>query len=859
MIFQCWFFNHIQSMLCISRVFNYYKDKTEKGTISMKMYIHLVLGDAQRRDGNNVSAGASFTQQVESRTGMGDDSPVSTPHQMPCSSTPSSSTQAKSVASQPSCSSEVLLSAKECQDLIGEFFGADKVVHSYYTCPSKLCSSLREEEIARLKQQKKKYIHTWHQEKENWWLCFVESEGMFCLLCKKHAVKTVQNKEESAFIQTASTRLKYDVIKGHRDSDRHRKAVSQELLQRVSQLKYFNHRSEGSIREIFLNLGETIKEQIVTSVQKVQSYGLMVDEVTDISVQSQMLTFIQFVSPVTSSVEIAFLSVQNVLDEFSSANADALTSLIKDELVQQCGLSLKNLKSLATDGAAVMIGKNNGVAAQLKELNPVIINVHCICHKLALACTDTNKEIAYIKRVEDTLRQLWTYFENSPKRLAVLLKMQINIKKCSLQLKEKSKQILVKRMKKACSTRWLSFDKSVAALYQEYEAVLHTLQALDEGGCATAHGLLNRPKEGKFVGVLFILKDVLPILSNLSKAFQGGSVAFSQIVPLINATKASLEELLETNSPVQKFLAALDSYTNICEDLKLSTVQQQQLHRLQEQYVTSMVGNIEARFANSSPILAALKIFYPLAVPESNEFGFNVYGNRDISSLAQHFYQGDDDASQKTRSSKLLAEWHQMKFNINDNIKPNIPIEIKTGKSSTTSTQWFLSQLMKAKSEYQPFFGELLLIAEAAITLPVSNAWPERGASALKIVKNRCRSRLQNDMLEAMLHVKNNGPALGSPKMASLVTQAVQSWLDKKNRKKLPSRQGPLHTATEAPLPVNSPKEVADVSVQTDVVEENAIQEIEHEVEEVSTLLDISPVLPDSDDYDSAFESDTDS
>ena len=105
----------------------------------------------------------------------------------------------------------------------------------------------------------------------------------------------------------------------------------------VSQLKYFNHRSEGSIREIFLILGETIKEEIVTSVQKVQSYGLMVDEVTDISVQSQMLTFIQFVSPVTSSVEIAFLSVQNALDEFSSANADALTSLIKDQLVQQCG------------------------------------------------------------------------------------------------------------------------------------------------------------------------------------------------------------------------------------------------------------------------------------------------------------------------------------------------------------------------------------------------------------------------------------------------------------------------------------------------------------------------------------------
>lgn len=219
-------------------------------------------------------------------------------------------------------------------------------------------------------------------------------------------------------------------------------------------LKYFNRKSEGSIREIFLVLVETMKEEIVHSAQKVQSYGLMVDEVTDIAVQSQILTFIQFVSPVTSCIETAFLSVQNVLEEFESANADGLTSLIKDEL-QQCGLSLTNLKGLATDEAAVMTGRNNGVATKLKELNPVLISVQCICHKLALACTDTNKEINDIKRVEDILRQLWAYFENSPKRLAVLLKMQITIKKCSLQLKDKSKQLLVKRIKKACSTRWL--------------------------------------------------------------------------------------------------------------------------------------------------------------------------------------------------------------------------------------------------------------------------------------------------------------------------------------------------------------------------------------------------------------------
>ena len=122
-----------------------------------------------------------------------------------------------------------------------------------------------------------------------------------------------------------------------------------------------------------------------------------------------------------------------------------------------------------------------------------------------------------------------------------------------------------------------------------------------------------------------------------------------------------------------------------------------------------------------------------------------------------------------------------------------------------------------------------------------------------------------------MLHVKINAPALGSPKMESLVKQAVEAWLSKKNRKKLPSRQHALLTTTEVPLPLHIPKEVADVSIQTvaveeddvvsiqaDTVEENALYEVQHQVDEVSTLLDISTGLPDGEDYDSAFESDSD-
>ena len=37
------------------------------------------------------------------------------------------------------------------------------------------------------------------------------------------------------------------------------------------------------------------------------------------------------------------------------------------------------------DGASVMIGKHNGVSAKLKLIDPVLIHIHCIAHRLTLA------------------------------------------------------------------------------------------------------------------------------------------------------------------------------------------------------------------------------------------------------------------------------------------------------------------------------------------------------------------------------------------------------------------------------------------------------------------------------------------
>jgi len=49
------------------------------------------------------------------------------------------------------------------------------------------------------------------------------------------------------------------------------------------------------------------------------------------------------------------------------------------------GLSINKLVGIGTDNASVMVGINNGVHQKLKEHNPSLILVTCVCHSLKLA------------------------------------------------------------------------------------------------------------------------------------------------------------------------------------------------------------------------------------------------------------------------------------------------------------------------------------------------------------------------------------------------------------------------------------------------------------------------------------------
>jgi len=98
--------------------------------------------------------------------------------------------------------------------------------------------------------------------------------------------------------------------------------------------------------------------------------------------------------------------------------------------------------------------------------------------------------------------------------MALYMKVQLEIS--SVQLSEKRKKIVGKKLKKACRTRWLSLHAASSAIFNDYLVVPQTLRQLKDED-AVAHGLHSKVEIAKFIGSIYILITVLPILSFLSE------------------------------------------------------------------------------------------------------------------------------------------------------------------------------------------------------------------------------------------------------------------------------------------------------------------------------------------------------
>lgn len=704
---------------------------------------------------------------------------------------------------------------------------------------------------------------------------YIEGQGFYCFLCKKHQTTNTQNKE-SKFTLEPAVRIKEQTLKSHLDCSAHQRAVSGELLNRVSyfqhqldhaaevadevyynafyamywlakhciankqvnslitllehlgcEVKSFQHRSAGSEREIIQLIAKVIQDEIVDQVKSSATFGILMDDMTDVTSKEQMIFFIQYYCRKDEKVKTKFLSVESVLehDESCSANAETLFKVFCSKL-NELGLEVTKVGGMASDGASVMLGRNNGVAAKLKAIVPSVIVVHCVCHRLALACADSNKELSYIEKVTSYLTELWKLFEYSNQKMAVFMKTQLNL--CNLQLLPNVKRKTAKKIKKACKTRWLSTDSAVKSAVQNYPAIIQTLLKLEEK-CATSAGLLRHMNAPKFLSTLYLLHAVLPKLSDVSKAFQRSVVNFSRMKPCLDSAKAALKDLQTSQSPVDDFKSATEKLTEMgLLDFEVPDRVIQEMKTMLVNYTDALIRNMDDRFKESLPVVTALSIFDPVLMPSVGDF--RSYGLAEIELVAKHFFPGQDDQQERVK-----AEWGKLKYDIRD-WKIKMPAEIKEGTKSAeqlpTPTEWCLSRILQMRCALGSLYPCISKIAEVALALPVSNAWPERGASKIKLIKSRLRSRLKNDLLNSLLQISINGPDLFSKESEDIIKRAVKVWMKAKKRKKVAPKTSRAAVTPKAGQGEEAKAVVTQADAGTQTEEETESDQLQEEEQE---------------------------
>ena len=166
---------------------------------------------------------------------------------------------------------------------------------------------------------------------------------------------------------------------------------------------------------------------------------------------------------------------------------------------------------------------------------------------------------------------------------------------------------------------------------------------------------------------------------------------------------------------------------------------------------------------------------------------------------------------------QMKSKWEDYKTRMTEN-------KFKLKQSSTECALQNDVNIYKDDQE----FDKVVQLAKIACVTPVTNAWPERGESAVKRIKSRTTSTLRNDLLNALLQISINGPEMNSSDANKLIEKASLKFQQTRRNKK-PNR---LVVKTTMKVASTQTVDVEADEISVDRLEENLEQSLAKTSEE---------------------------
>ncbi|XP_077497791.1 zinc finger BED domain-containing protein 5-like [Amblyomma americanum] len=268
--------------------------------------------------------------------------------------------------------------------------------------------------------------------------------------------------------------------------------------------------------------GEESKSRLCRLLRE-KKFSVMVDESTDVSCAKHLCVVTRVFEK--DSVTDAFFDLIPVTDVSANGLYSALTSTF-----QRAGIPYKeNLVGFAADGASVMMGSKHSVMVLLKKEIPGLFILKCTCHSFHLCASYACSKLPRV--VEDLVRDVYSYFNSSPKREGTLKKFQ-----ALLELKPH-------KLLHPSQTRWLSLLAAVDRFLEQYDALeAYFASAVSTDRLLATETIYRRLQDPLNKLFLMFLSFVLPLFNNLNKQMQSDA---PQLHKLLRSAEACVRTIMD--------------------------------------------------------------------------------------------------------------------------------------------------------------------------------------------------------------------------------------------------------------------------------------------------------------------------
>ena len=169
------------------------------------------------------------------------------------------------------------------------------------------------------------------------------------------------------------------------------------------------YRSTEKCHDFTAAIAHVQHQEITNHLANCKFVAVIVDGSMDSSITDNEMVYIQTCHE--GSIQTNFICCCQV----QCGTAQGVVGAIKRAI--ECVTDWKEFTSkliaLGSDGAAVMLGKNNGVIAQLQVEQPSMIAVHCSGHRLELAYKEAIKKFPLADKVMTLLSGIYYMYRNS--------------------------------------------------------------------------------------------------------------------------------------------------------------------------------------------------------------------------------------------------------------------------------------------------------------------------------------------------------------------------------------------------------------------------------------------------------------